>query len=93
MTKTLRIGTGYIEFGHGPAAEEGHEPAERLMQACKGRKIIEVDLTDDALFEELRTVAELNDHPEVNDHAPNHRRTARRILRAQEDFVLGIERR
>jgi len=84
---TLRVGAGYIEWAHWGAAEEGCGAAERLMEMTKGRKIVRVDISDEDLRTELQQVAELWDHPETEDR--NHARTARRIRRAIEDFVLG----
>lgn len=90
MNQVLRVGVDYLESVHGPAAEEGWEPAVRIMELAKGRRIVPLPLSDEEIFKELSDVADLWDHPEV-DHRPT-RRTARRIRFALEDYALGIDR-
>ena len=73
----MRVGVRYLEWAHGPAADDGHPPAVAIMELCNGRKIVQLPLDDRAIRDELLSVAELWDHPDTEDLPAM--RTARRI--------------
>jgi hypothetical protein len=86
MASTIRVNRDYLEWAHGPAADDGYPPAVRIIEAvqrCKG-KLVVLDLTDDELRTELHSCASLWDHPETASENgagnPSARRTAARIM-------------
>jgi hypothetical protein len=75
----LKVNAGYIHYAHGV---ETSDASLRIAEAAVGkdeRQMVTIDDSDDAIRRELISVAELYDHPEVEER--KHAATARRILR------------
>ena len=83
---------GYLDYGHGPAAESGHEPAGRLFDLPVLSGNVEVDLADAELREELRQVAELYEDGKGEEYPRRHVGTARRILSEITGFLEENQR-
>jgi len=78
----INIPFGYLDYAHGPAAESGHEPAQRLFELPSHSRKVEVDLGDEVLQEELRQVAELYADGKGEEYPRRHVGTARQIIEA-----------
>jgi len=81
---SVTVSAAYLEWAHGPAAEDGYAPAVEVLKATEGRRHtarVRVPLTPDAA-RELRAVASLwaSNAGAGEDVPSGYVRTARRIL-------------
>jgi hypothetical protein len=95
MRGVIRVGRDYLEWAHGPAADDGYPPAVRLLALLDGgRKVATIPLEDEELRRELHSAADLWDSPETarEDGAgnPSARRAARRIMRELGPYVYQV---
>lgn len=92
MKALKTISAAYIDWAHGPSAEDGHPPAVRLVALASGNPRLDLGslLESATLREELRQVAEIWATSDGTSDNAKYCRTARGIVAAiKERLRLG----